>query len=550
MLNMAKLILGAILLLSLFLRSVDINSNPKGMYGDELTLVYDAYSILHTGYDQKGVFLPLVFQQGGGRPGGYVYATVPVVALLGPTALAVRFWSIVAGVGLVGIIFLLVRKLFNEKVGLIAALFWAISPWDLALSRGGFESHLALFLSVGAYYVFLKAQENKWWYLLSGFCFGYAIQTYPTYRLLIPAFVPILLIIQTWINKNWWKKSKIAVIIFLILVYSSALLGLAMTFRSDQPDRFSTINIFSQSDLKESIKQKINLERSIDQIPVFDSLIHNKAVEYAGILGDNYLKNFNPNFLFLHGDGTPRHNPGLMGEMYLIDSILVILGIIFLFKTNQKILSLLISWLVLAPVPAALVGDPHALRDTFMLPSLIILSSLGADYLWNLTVARKLQLLRYILILLLIFQFFILIDRVYFLSPNEYSNYWGYSSKVASELVIKNLNQFDYIFISTQIPTAEFAYPVFAQVDPKEVIDQNRNMTLFQGYFFRRYGKVYIGDIPTPNIDKFVDSIPGNVLYLGPASQGQSINSHYEISGTNQLLLLTIKTKPFTKITQ
>ena len=51
-----------IIFIAAFLRFYQISENPKAMYGDGLTAVYDAYSILKTGHDQKGEFMPLYFR--------------------------------------------------------------------------------------------------------------------------------------------------------------------------------------------------------------------------------------------------------------------------------------------------------------------------------------------------------------------------------------------------------------------------------------------------------------------------------------------------------
>lgn len=544
-----KLILASIIILGIFLRFINLSDNPKAMYGDELTLIYDSYSLLNTAHDQKGAFLPLVFAQGGGRPGGYVYATIPIVALLGPTALAVRLLSALSGVGLILIIFLLSKRLFNQKTALFGAFFMAISPWDLALSRGGFETHLALFLSLTGFYLFLKFKDKKWWLIPSGLLFGYAIQTYPTYRLLIPVFVAGLLVFETILRKDWWKNIKLPLIFFLIFVYSSAFLGVFMTFDSRQPDRFSTINVFSDRSLTENLKQKINLESSIDPLPYsLVKLIHNKPLEYLGILGNDYFENLNPNFLFLHGDGTPRHNPALMGEMYMVDFIFLIFGIVFLFKKDIKLLVFIIGWLLLAPIPAALIGGPHALRDSFMIPPLILISGLGASYIWSKTTSFKFQPVRLILAVALFVQFIFLIDRIYFLSPTEYSYYWSYGGKVAAQIAIANASQYDYVLISTQIESAEFTYPVYGKIDPNLVIleNQNLNQTKLDGLYFRRYGNVFIGNIPNTMIDQLVKDLPGKVLFIGLASQGNGLINHFEISGTDKMPLLTIVTKPYT----
>ena len=70
------LLLLGIILLGLVIRLIKIGSLP--LYGDELTMVYDTYSISKTGMDATGVKLPLTFKMGAGRPGGYIYFSVPL----------------------------------------------------------------------------------------------------------------------------------------------------------------------------------------------------------------------------------------------------------------------------------------------------------------------------------------------------------------------------------------------------------------------------------------------------------------------------------------
>src|SRR4029078_868310 len=101
-----------------------------------------------TGHDQKGNFLPVIFELGGHRPPGYVYATIPFVAIFGPSAIAANSVSILSGLRIIFLLFLIGRLFYSDRVGLLAAFLVAITPWDLSLSRGPFESHLALFLVV------------------------------------------------------------------------------------------------------------------------------------------------------------------------------------------------------------------------------------------------------------------------------------------------------------------------------------------------------------------------------------------------------------------
>ena len=101
MIKNPKFIFIVILILAALLRVININNNPPALYGDEITIALDSYSLLKTGQDQLGNNLPLTFSMGAGRPAGYVYAAVPFVAVFGPTPLGVRMPSILSGLGII-----------------------------------------------------------------------------------------------------------------------------------------------------------------------------------------------------------------------------------------------------------------------------------------------------------------------------------------------------------------------------------------------------------------------------------------------------------------
>ncbi len=58
----ASYLLGLILVLALFLRIWQLDRVPPSLFGDELDVGYQAYSILKTGRDYMGNFLPIDIQ--------------------------------------------------------------------------------------------------------------------------------------------------------------------------------------------------------------------------------------------------------------------------------------------------------------------------------------------------------------------------------------------------------------------------------------------------------------------------------------------------------
>ncbi len=505
------------------------------MYGDSLTGVYDAYSIYKTGgYDQKGEFLPLVFSLGGGRPGGYIYATVPFAALLGPTALASAMVSVLSGIGIVFLLFLIGQKFFSEKAGLAIAAVAALNPWELSLSRGPFESHFALFLTLLGFYSFIKGLKNSCWFVLFGLSFLFASQTYSTYRLTIPLFTILLL---AWVGHKEVLKhiKKPLFILSLIIITASTLLSVYLTLSRGKEDRFDIINIFKDLSLRSSISQKVKSERLLDSLhPNFSYKLHTPQLEMAAVLAENYFGNFFPDFLFLHGDGYVRHNPAETGELFWIDAILLIIGVIYLYKFKKRFLVLLGGWILLAPIPTSLVGEPHALRSSLLLPPLLILAGLGFKYIKNTAVLT-------VLVIIFLFQFVLFIDRFYFVAPKKQARFWSYPAQSASMLALENKEKFDYIILSNNIDNMEFAYPVYGKLDPNLVIKQNQSPAHIDEYSFFQYGNIYIGSLPSTRIMKFIRDLPGKVLYIGPEKEKPYLENYDIIRGfDNEIDLMVV----------
>lgn len=524
-----KLILLSILLLALFLRLVNLDINPPALYGDELTLVYDAYSILKTGHDQTGAFLPLTFSMSEGRPPFYVYASIPLVALFGPNALSARLLSVFSGVGMVFLMYLLLKKIISKRVAVAAALFTAISPWDLSLSRGGFETHLALFLSLAGVTTLIFAKHKPWLLLLSALLFGLAIHTYHSYKVVLLLFLPMLVWFADFKSllkeKNMGKYVSISLIVFVFL----AGVWLYQVGRGGET-RFQNTNLFNSQELSTQIIQKINQERTLDAFPLA-MLLHNKPMEYLGILGNNYFSHFSVDFLFLHGDGNPRHNQALMGEMYVVDFLLILLGLIFLFWENRKLAIFLIGWLVVAPVATTVVSPAHALRSTFMLPPLLILSASGFVFFRDLSRKELLgKIIFSLVIAVLLFQFIVLADRLYFLNNHQFGKFWSESAKIASLEAAENRSRYDYVILSDRIDSINLAYPVYGDVDPE--LFQKSSLNNLGGFSFKQLGNVYLGSIPNTS---FLEKIPGKAIYIGAADELPKFQKYDTIYGEDGL---------------
>jgi 4-amino-4-deoxy-L-arabinose transferase-like glycosyltransferase len=461
-------ILLAILILGFVIRVYKIDSLP--LYGDELTIVYDSYSVLKTGVDQTGEFLPLTFKMGAGRPAGYVYGSIPFVYLFGPSVWGVRGLSLASGMGIIILMYFLGKKMFNEKVGLMSSLLASASLWNIYLSRAGFEAHFALFLTLFGVVMFLYKK-----YILMAILFGLAIFTYPTFKLTIPLLFLILIFFEGF--RKVFSQKLFLVSLFILALFAGV--SIRQTLSSSSEERFLRLNIFSDNSLQESIIQKINEQRNISTLPIkIKPLIYNRPLAYTRILFENFIENLSPQFLYLRGDRNPRHNPGEWGMLYLIEFPLLLIGLYYLAKNSKRNLLLIIACILIVPLATMFMGQTHALRNNLMLPAFILISAYA---LTNISTKARIFIFS-----LFGIQLIYVLSTIYFFAPNKFGSFWSLKAKTASLEAI-NADKNQQIILSTKIDNIEYAYPVYAKIDPREVISQ-------YGKYPKVYGNVVITD--------------------------------------------------------
>ncbi|MBM3934662.1 MAG: glycosyltransferase family 39 protein [SAR202 cluster bacterium] len=150
----------AVLLIAVTTRFYKNTENPAGFFTDEAAIGYNAYLILHTGRDEYGEMMPLMFRSYEDyKLGVFVYSVVPFVAVFGLTEVAVRAAGGAWGVLAVLMLYLLVAELFrNRWAGLAAELFLAVTPWHIHFSRTGFGEMLSFVpLYLLGVYLFVRA---------------------------------------------------------------------------------------------------------------------------------------------------------------------------------------------------------------------------------------------------------------------------------------------------------------------------------------------------------------------------------------------------------
>ncbi|KKR51661.1 MAG: hypothetical protein UT88_C0033G0011 [Candidatus Woesebacteria bacterium GW2011_GWD2_40_19] len=92
-------ILGLIVALAFFLRIYKVTSIPPSLNWDEVSIGYNAYSILKTSKDEWGVKFPLNFKSYGEyKLPAQIYASIPGIAVFGLNEFGVRITPVIYGV--------------------------------------------------------------------------------------------------------------------------------------------------------------------------------------------------------------------------------------------------------------------------------------------------------------------------------------------------------------------------------------------------------------------------------------------------------------------
>lgn len=402
-----KLFLVLILLLAAFLRFYQLEKVPPGFHIDEVTVGYNAYSLMETGKDENGNLLPLYIDSFGDfRPAGYFYLTIPSVMIFGVNEFAVRFPSVFFGILTVLLVFFLVEEIFQKRfVSFLSSFLLAISPWHIVVSRATSESSVALFLIVLGTYLFLLGikKEKIKYFLLSFLSFFLSFFVYHSPRV----FVPLLAF--GFLGLSWrklkTKRAKTLVVGFLIACLITSLL---VIFLSQGAGRFKQVSIFNHPGVQLRLNEQIREEKAGISIFLVRAF-HNKAVNYGLETLSNYGKHFSFDFLFIKGGLPIRYLVPEAGLLYLIELPFLLIGIFLVLKSKKDFPLLFIYWMLIGPVAASLTFEdiPNIQRAFFVLPSFQVLTAYGFYQVYK--ILKKERLIKNLLIsgslLFLIFNF-------------------------------------------------------------------------------------------------------------------------------------------------
>jgi 4-amino-4-deoxy-L-arabinose transferase-like glycosyltransferase len=437
-----------ILLLAAGLRFVALDWVPPALNVDEAVNGYEAYSLLKTGRDEWGNAWPVTIRAFNDyRRPAIVYTAIPFIALFGLNTFAIRATAAMWGWLTVLLIYRLARDMLGRRVGLLAGLMLAISPWHAQFSRSGREATVAMFtivLGVWCGWRWFRSRRPAW-LIGAGLAFGSSLYTYNTTL----AFTPLMLAAcgLMFARSLWRQKGQVAIAALVVLLVAAPLVYVLTTNPYTQ-NRQDAVTLFRPgASLSESLLT----------------------------VGRQWLGHFSPDYLFIHGDAHPVLHPQGSGQLYAVEALLLPLGVLGIFSTlkSRRAGMLLLVWIALGPVPAALtiqeMGTAHSLRGMLGVPALAILSARGVMTVWD---ARRLgSRLRAALLGalagLLIWNAATTWQRYFVVYPVQAAPAFEYGTQQAVDYVTAHENEYDTIVLTNWISQPHIFVLFFQRYDPR-----------------------------------------------------------------------------------
>lgn len=373
-----------IVFLGIFLRTFRLNEVPARLTIDEMSIGYNAYSLIQTGLDEWGKSWPLVFRAFGDyKLPLYIYLSIPFVRFLGMNVVSIRMLSVISGLSMIISIGLLSQLLLkSKKAGYLAALLIAISPWPVFISRMGLESNLGLALFCGALYFLAKMFEEKSrnYAIIVGILFGLSWYAYITFRLVTA--IGLLVLLFLGLQKHAWRRQiALMLVSFIICILPLSRHILDFSGRA----RFQQISIFSDI----GYVSEINEDRTFcylqdkTSLPRICSILFNKPLSWVTAFTTNYLQALSPAFLFTDGGEAKYLSVPGFGEFFVILLPFYFIGIVWWFKKKETVFRLLgLLWLI-SPVASALAGPAHVVRASSVIPFVILAMVFGLRVVWR-----------------------------------------------------------------------------------------------------------------------------------------------------------------------
>ena len=206
---------------------------PIPYHIDEISIAYDASSIVKYHCDRFLYQSPVLFKSfgGAGQNALYTYLAAVMIRIFGDNILSVRLPAILLSLLSALVFSVMLKRESGKKSSVISMAFFCILPFSIMHSRWALESYLLfpmLVFSCCAFYYAVKSGKTKL-YFLAGCLFGFTLYSYGVSYMLLPIFLASVFVYLLIIKKVTWKN-VLAMGIPLFLLALPLMLMLAINY--------------------------------------------------------------------------------------------------------------------------------------------------------------------------------------------------------------------------------------------------------------------------------------------------------------------------------
>lgn len=488
-----------ILLFALFVRLFWLNLYPNNMTNDELHFVLNSKSVFLQFSNLGKTWNPLSLSTIPHESSSELpFLLTSIFIGIFPLGLvSSKLIYILFGLASIYLIYLICKKLFNEKIAVCTSLIYTISPWAIYVSRTAFDAPLAMFFFLQTLYLLLIYKNKK--ILLALIPAFLAFYCYIGTKII---FVPAIFIFSYYAfikNKKDFKY-------YLTILIFSVCLVLFYFIRLNNSDGSKRIGELATPNSPAIIYQS-QLERNQSLKTPLKLIYSNKYSVFLGTFLNKYITNFSTDIMFTKGDPSYLVSLWQHGYFYLIDFILILFGLIGLYKFNKHAFFLIIFLIAISPIPEAIRIDKipaYAFHSCFQYPFLFILIGFGINELLSLK-TKLLPLVLFSIYLLSYFNF----NYIYFYRyPVYQSEGFFFSRRLVSRYL--QLNPNSPIVIISPEPDSLFRNYIFNtnQLNRNNIKEINRFYLQADRNNFKIKNLLFTRDLPKEfdkNTTYFID---------------------------------------------
>lgn len=210
-----------ILLFAVIVRCIGFGSVPGGVNQDEAMGAVDGWALAQYGTDRYGVRLPVHFSawQVSQMSVLLSYCMIPFIRLLGFGIVAVRLPALLISCCGVALVYLVGKRLFDERLALTVMGLTAINPWHFMQSRWALDCNLFPHVFLLAFYLLLLGLEKRRYLYLSMLFFGL---TFYCYGIAVYSVLPFLAVYALWCL--WKKQLRVGEILLCVVIFGAVAL--------------------------------------------------------------------------------------------------------------------------------------------------------------------------------------------------------------------------------------------------------------------------------------------------------------------------------------